>query len=522
MRQKDWFMETTRLLLWMVGALGVAWGAGAVPGTWLSPANTSANPYTFADAEVGASYTLPSSSYVEWTVYNAASEAVEGEADYSVEADDVGTPYLAFNTALASDAQAYLGLGIAGDADGLTGGYSLAPADGTQLRLDNLYATVRFVRSDTAPDMDTLREMYPSYAESLPSGTTGQLPTPSAAKLGICVLQDGYFYVSRVVSGTSANPGSGKPEDLDFQFCKSKHTYDEVGGGAVTVRIEFCSYAASAYDPITRGFRIWVRNAKDPAAEELCLTAGLGYRWLSDPDVGYRFDFSSLEGGEGCDWFFLIDNAQAASGNLDTAGLDTLNMLGFSATSGGFYAAWLSSGSALTADELTNYDLGAFAAYYTVDTPTNPVVDWAARYNVDLRQYLAKRPEEGLRLMAAANAGDLTDYAFNAFLLDMDPALGVEQRLVVTGIVPEAKQVTLTVRGPEGCSLKRATAADRAGRICIQRAETLDALADAPIEKVDAATMAYDSAGNVTLALPRGERETPFMRVTLQASVDVE
>ena len=64
--------------------------------------------------------------------------------------------------------------------------------------------------------------------------------------------------------------------------------------------------------------------------------------------------------------------------------------------------------------------------------------------------------------------------------------------------------------------------ADRAGRICIQRAETLDALADAPIEKIDAATMAYDSAGNVTLALPRGERETPFMRVTLQASVDVE
>ena len=141
-------METTRLLLWMFGALGVAWGAGAVPGTWLSPANTSAQPYTFADAGVGTSFALPSASYTEWTVYNAASEAVEGEADYRVEADEAGTPYLAFNAALASDTQAYLGLGIAGDAEGLTGGYSLAPADGTQLRLDNLYATVRFVRSD--------------------------------------------------------------------------------------------------------------------------------------------------------------------------------------------------------------------------------------------------------------------------------------------------------------------------------------------------------------------------------------
>ena len=143
----------------------------------------------------------------------------------------------------------------------------------------------------------------------------------------------------------------------------------------------------------------------------------------------------------------------------------------------------------------------------------------AARHGVTLTDWLQKKSP--VRLMAAADAGgDLTDYAFNAFLLDMDPSLGAELRLTVTGIVPEQDVVTLTVRGPEGSSLKRATAADRVGRICVSRAETLDALADAPIERID--SLAFDGEGNATIVLPRGERETPFMKVTLQASKDVE
>ena len=45
-------------------------------------------------------------------------------------------------------------------------------------------------------------------------------------------------------------------------------------------------------------------------------------------------------------------------------------------------------------------------------------------------------------------------------------------------------------------------------------------LADAPIERID--SLAFDGEGNATIVLPRGERETPFMKVTLQASKDVE
>lgn len=519
MRQKDCDMEMKRLLSCLLGAVGVAWGASAAPGAFLSPANTADNPYTFTDQAAGTDYVLPSDDYPEWRVFNAASTTAEAASTYTIATDDRGTSYLAFSQALAEDLQAYLTLGIINSETGPQKPLSVLPTDPTQLRLDNVYATVRFVLSDTAPDMETLQEMYPSYEESLPSGDTGLTPTPTAAKLGVCVLQDGYFYVSRVVSGANGNPGTGRPEDLDFQFCKTNHTYDEVGGGAVTVRIEFCSYAASVYDPITRGFRIWVRDANDPDAAEICLTEGLGYRWLSDPEVGYRFDFSSLEGGEGCDWFYLIDSAMAATGTIGLSSLDTLSQLGFSATDGGFYAAWLAQGSVQTADALAaNYELGAFADYFTADID-NPVTAWASRHGVNLTDWLQKKSP--VRLMAAADAGgNLTDYAFNAFLLDMDPSLGAELRLTVTGIVPEQDVVTLTVRGPEGSSLKRATAADRVGRICVSRAETLDALADAPIERID--SLAFDGEGNATIVLPRGERETPFMKVTLQASKDVE
>lgn len=521
MRQKDCDMDRARLLICLFGAVGAAWRVAAAPGAFLSPENTAAAPYTFTDAAEGATYELPSDAYPEWKVFNAASAEVEAGAVYSVAADDRGTRYLDFSSVqtLAEDLQAYLTLGISAYASGPQEPLSIEPEDPALLRLDNVCATVRFALSDTAPDMETLQEMYPSYEESLPSGDTGLLPTPTAAKLGVCVLQDGYFYVSRVVSGQNGQPGTGRPEDLDFQFCKTNHTYDEVGGGAVTVRIEFCSYMSDeAGAPITRGFRIWVRDANNPDAEELCLTEGLGYRWLSDAENGYRFDFSSLEGGEGCDWFFLIDNAMAAGGNIGVSSLEALSQLGFSATDGGFYAAWLSNTTVPSIANLDNYELGAFADYFAQDAFDNPVIDWASRYGVTLTKWLA--PKTSARARMAAGGEGLTDYAYNAFLLDMDPALGVEQRLTVTGIVPERDNVTLTVRGPEGSSLRRATAADRVGRICVSRAETLDALADAPIERIDG--LAFDGEGNAVIVLPRGETETPFFKVTLQAAKDVE
>ena len=77
--------------------------------------------------------------------------------------------------------------------------------------------------------------------------------------------------------------------------------------------------------------------------------------------------------------------------------------------------------------------------------------------------------------------------------------------------------VTLTVRGPEGCTLRDATS--RAGRICVTRAETLDALSGADKELIS--TPDFNSDGSATLVL-KSEKPMPFMKVTLEASIDVD
>ena len=145
------------------------------------------------------------------------------------------------------------------------------------------------------------------------------------------------------------------------------------------------------------------------------------------------------------------------------------------------------------------------------------VSDWASRYGVDMMDYATEK--QALRAMAA-NGGMKADpeQGFNAFLLDMDPNLDVEQRLTVTGIVPqEDGTVILTVHGPKGCNLRNAHT--RAGRICVTRAETLDALSGADKELIS--TPDFNSDGSATLVL-KSEKPMPFMKVTLEASIDVD
>ncbi len=518
--QKDCDMRAMHRFFLAASALGWAWCAGAAvsPGNWLSPACTKASPYTFSGA-AGGSFAFPSAAYPEWSIFNASASASERERAYTVSAagDAEGAGMLRFNDGLAADDAAYLALAVR-NADGSE--FTLEPPAG-KLRKDNLYATVRFELSDTAPDADALKAMYPSYADRSPDAS-GQLPLATAAKLGICVLQDGYFYVSRVRTGTAGSAGTGTPEDFTFEFCKTKHTYAEVGSGAVVIRIEFQSYVDSAEGAVARAFRIFARNASaaegSPEGAEICLTEGRGYRWIVTEEKGYAFDFSSLEDGDDCQWFYAIDNAWAATGpaNFAADGLDAIRQVAFSATAGGFYDAWMLANRSVDGVELlTTYALGSFKPFVS-DTGHlfDLYADWAAAYGVTLSDYL--EPLEGTLRLRTASGADITEAAFNAFLLNMDPSetAGKPLALTVTGLVtdPETDSVTLTVRGPEGCALATAKAA----QVCVRRAATPEALAAA--EPVVYAAPVADAQNNLILVLPRTEAgvgELPFMQVSL-------
>lgn len=435
-----------------------------------------------------------------WSVLNAADEETQNTALSYTLGSDKGGAYLDFSAEdnpLGGLETVYLALGIE---DGNGNPITMVRKGTSAFRTDNVYAKVRFERSSNAPSMDDLRTMYPSY----PHGNTTVAP-----KLGLYVDADGYFCVSRIRAGETATQ-----EDTVFEFCTTKVHYTEVSSseGAVVVRVEFQTFAATEQAPSVRGFRIWVRDAADDAAQEICLTAGLGYRWTQkDVNLGYTFDFSSLEQGEGCDWFYAIDSAQMGFDmNMNASALEALNQLAFSATGGGFYSAWLAiNGSALTRETLENYDFGEFNDFLQGNPMDNLVTDWASRYGVDLMQY-ATPP--GRRLMAAGGVDEA--YDFNAFLLDMDPKAQVAQRLQVTGIVPAADgSVTLTVRGPEGCVLKNALR--RAGILHVTRAETLEGLATAAstVVPVDKLTFGGNAA---TLTLGGDGAPLPFIKVTLQ------
>lgn len=488
-------MRTT--CVWFPASLALACALCVLPAyAQLTPNHKVGNPYVPQSGDLGGQ---------GWSVLNAADEETQNTAlSYTLGSDESGA-YLDFSAEdnpLGGLETVYLALGID---DGNGNPITMARDDTNAFRTDKVCAKVRFERSANAPSMDDLRTMYPSYPQT---GGTAVAP-----KLGLYVNDDGYFCVSRVRFGQT-----GTLDDLIFEFCTTEVRYDDVspGEGAVVVRLEFQTFAATKSAPSVRGFRIFVRDAAtDDTEKGICLTAGLGYRWTQDDETdaetkGYTFDFSSL--GEG-DWFYAIDSAQMGFDmNMNASALEALNQLAFSATGGGFYSAWLAiNGSALTQETLDNYDFGEFNAFLQGNPMDNLVTDWASRYGVDLMQYGTSKT----RRFMAADGADRT-HGFNAFLLDMDPKAQVEQRLQVTGIVPAADgSVTLTVRGPEGCVLKNAL--NSAGILHVTRAETLDGLPTAAPTVVPVGKLAFDG-GSATMVLPPAEdgAPLPFIKVTLQ------
>ncbi len=488
-------MRTTHIRLSTVLALGFAWCALPVHAQWLAPG-------AGYDAGAAGATTLGTG----WSVLNAQTEAEQNtRLDYTVTADTDGQDtYLDFaNGALASTKTLYLALGISQNAaDATQLPIAMTPVAAGQFRIDTVTAKVRFEQSAAAPELDDLRALYTDYKQQ------GQPNAAVAAKAALYLGTDNHFYVAR------ARPDeTGTSEQVVFDWCRTEVDYANLGGGAVNVRFEFRTFrlTESGVDVPTRAYRIWVSNPADPTAE-VCLTSGLGFPWLSDPDNGYVFDFSTLGTG---DWFYAIDSA-SMQGDIGTSveainALDKLNQLAFSASGGGFYSAWLSNGTSPTQETVDTNDFGEFNAFLKANPMDNLVTDWASRYGVDLMQYATPT---GRRLMAADGVDKA--YDFNAFLLDMDPKAQVAQRLQVTGIVPAADgSVTLTVRGPEGCVLKNALR--RAGILHVTRAETLEGLATAASEPISVGELAFDD-GSATMVLPPADdgAPLPFIKVTLQ------
>lgn len=525
-RQKDCVMTLTKYTLFFISMLALAAQVQADSIGWLSWEHTAETPYTFL-SKAGKTIKLPSEpnatpeeQYLGWSVFNAPNSTLEEPAAYEVSAAtdaEVGEGMLRFNKEI-DDEQTFLSLGISTAKTGAQDPV-LMDAEKGEVRVDNVCADVRFVECADLPNVDTLKKMYPSYADSLPTQYGEAIYT--AAKLGVCVGPDGYFYVARVRAGATLDTTTGLPEDYVFEFCQSPVSYAAVGGGKVTIRIEFNTYLSADEMLWRRAFRIFAKNANNADAAEMCLTTGLGYPWkISDAGDEYQFDFQSLGKGE---WLYSIDDAVAASGdmNLDYIPLDALNRLAFSATSGGFYSAWLTSGSAQNLVALAAYDAKQFAPYVAEPgTLYSLYTDWATKYNVALTDYL-EPAAGGISLYGAENT-DKAQKAFDAFLLYMDPETNEPLRLTVTGIVPEEDQISFTVMGPDGCDLREAVT--RAARLCIRRAATLDAFATAPVEEYehDIAFSADGTAASFVLPKVKGEVEMPFMQATLVAITDAE
>ena len=523
--------QTTWKCVCLISAWSVALCAWAVdPGSALSPACTKADPYTFLNS-AGATLSLPNTLYPEWSIFNASKESSETASSYSVsDGSDasIGAGMFTFSEKLLSDESAYLALKIQ-DTNGDP--LSLEPT-ANKLRKDSFSFKVRFARSDAAPDIDTLKEMYPSYAASKPDAS-GYLPTYTAAKLGVCVLQDGYFYVSRVRSGSSTDTDTGMAEDFVFEFCKTKYTYEEVcpGEGAVIIRIEFMSYMDdSGQNAPARSFRICARAADADESAEVCLTEKRGYRWMTTEEKGYAFDFSSLEADDDCQWFPAIDNACAASSpdRLDASTIDTLQYAAFSATGGGLYSAWMEANREVeTAATLSAYALGSFEPFVTGTGSLFALyVDWAATYGVSLSDYLDRASSASLFALASADATDSessADTAFNAFLLNMDPkvAEGTTLSLLLTGLTTEGDDILFTACAPAGASL--ATSISKAGKLYVRRAASPAGVASAELVALESSQFSVaDNQGNLTVQLPRkvgtGEDavEMPFLQVLLK------
>lgn len=493
-------MNSMRYFLLLMGALGlVRCGLSVGPGNWLSPACKSDSPYTFEGS--GGSISFPSSAYKEWSVFNASVETSETAKSYDVASDEDGKS-LRFNAANILDENAWLSLGISASNGSDQEPFELLP-EGGKIRFDNFYAKVRFAPSAVCPSIEDLQEMYFTYADRNSDRDSDFPVRPVSAKLGLCVKDDGYFYVLRVYTATdetasASNSTTGEEEAIHYEFVRSPVAYADVGGGTVIIRIEFQTYVgASEYDLPVRAYRIW---ASKDGINEVCLTEGLGYRWTTTEDLGYSFDFSSFEDGEDCDWLFPMDQAYAIMDTTDVSGIDTVQQMAFNATEGAFYSAWMATNPNIADQKaLADYTLGAFESYAipAVSKNFDSYVAWATSNNVDITEFLSTEAD--------------TQNAFDAFLLNVSPDELAETNvaLSVTGIVTDqdANTVTITVRGPEGCDITNIPAA----KLCVVRAATLGELAAAePIECIATPTVQQ----TLTVVLPDADKY-PFMKVCL-------
>lgn len=496
-------MDFKRCLFLLTGTLGLLrCGLSVGPGNWLNPEHNSDSPYTFSGA--GTPIGLPSAAdFKEWSVFNASDAASEDPEEY-----EITDGMLRFNDANILDEQAWLALGIRELKEGASD-YSLlelVPEPG-KLRMDTFSFKVQFVYSDAVPEMDDLLQMYASYAGRQP--TDGVLPLFAAAKLGICVLQDGNFYLSRVKS----QKGTGTADDLTFEFCNTGVPYSTFNEGPVTIRIEFRTYLGTGTDDVpVRAYRVF---ASAEGVNEVCLSAGLGYKWLITGTSGYAFDFSSFEQDEEASWLYAIDNAYALQvalqvdpeigyfPNFDVEGLHTVTQVAFNATAGGFYSAWMAVNRPVDDKaSLTGYQVGEFVSY--LESPGaafDTYATWASANSVILSEHLD-------------TDSDTSETAFAAFLLNTSPEVlaGTTPALAVTGIVTDREKntVTVTVRGPEGCDITELSAA----RLCIRRAATLSEVATAEARYYDV----IPSQQMLTVVLPYADEdgtEYPFLKACL-------
>jgi hypothetical protein len=474
-----------------------------------------------------------------WCVLNPSTQEEEASAQtLEIRSDEEAIPYLSFDrSTLSQEAFLALRIGTGRVEDGTYKPYALMPleADINKIVPRALHITSRFEPSAELPSIDLLKKLYADRenAEALEGAVF------YAAKMGLCVKDDGYFYIARVVADTDLS--SGQVQSLTFEWAQTNVAYlpepatpiegvTYVGNGRVDVKVLSYAYrAAQDQNGFAIAYCLEVRKASDdPDAPYASLSEGLGYSWAIDDggNGAYAIDFSSVGKGP---WLFPLDGASVgthenANGNMDLDTLESLNMVGFSASAGGLYKVELSEGTSV--DNINTlaaaYNVGRFATFASLASPTFSLfADWVDRYDVNLSDHLsAKTRTYTMHAMYATDTGcATTEEAFNAFLLDMDPAANVTQKLTVTSVTPTVDEMVLTVTGPEGCSLKNALS--RAGRLYIKRAATLGELSTAealPMDVIDGASLAAHGA-DILVTLPRYNQgqETPFVQVMIDA-----
>lgn len=535
------------------------------------------NPYDLTSVTV-SSFNLVTDYKNAWCVLNPLSAEDETKTQtLSIRKDADNQKYLAFDGSTLPE-ESFLALRIGSISNDTYTPYNLCPEKPNVITHRSLNITTRFEPSGEFPSLaddekkgvGLLRQLYPDYANA----SNMNQAYFYAAKLGICVKDDGYFYIARVrasdeliasMQGNQTLPSQG----LIFEWVRTNVAYMDdpnpgtstattgvdsettgqdvisyVGNGRVEIRVESYAFRADADSPhFVIAYCLSVKGPKN--TDYVSLTEGLGYSWLSNPtDGAYSIDFSSLGKNKAAKWLFPIDNAcvgtydATSHAQLELESLSTLNMVAFSASAGGLYKVELEEKADIPslASLATIREVGAFAAYANLSSPMFTLfADWVDRHQVQLENHLSALSDGrtistlGTKLYSESQGCETTEETFNAFLLDMDPKEKVEQKLSVASVVPDDDCLMLTVVGPDGCNLKDAIS--RAGRLYVKRAATIADFATAtsvPVDTIEGAAIATDTCladgKGVCITLPRkeGEKDMPFVQVTLEAAEIVE